>query len=180
MPPSTVHCQPPPDSDDDLETGFFGSNKKDSARSQPATSITTSLQGKALTAHIIQYLQTAIGPHIVRRQSPYMKDSGLNTIGIRVTSLVLTLGQAKPPTLFDEQFLKPVPLQTVGQRVERSAPKDHEWLPLGSDGLVDSRYGEAYHVVHFLNTLLIDEQRIDGSLYTQGPPVLSSYTRWRA
>ena len=177
MPPTAAHLRPPPEVDSDAEMGIFRS--KDRSPGQQSAPTATSLQGKAFTASIVQYLQGRIGPDLIRRREPYLKDSELAKLGIQATKLDLSTGQAQPPVLYKDQFLAPVPPSQVAKWVDANAPKRHEWMLDSGESLNNSRYGEARDVLFFFDDLLIGTQKTDRIGVSKAPPVLTTYTPWR-
>lgn len=177
MPPSAAHQRPLPEAISDTEMGLF-STKDRQARTPALTA--ASLQGRSFTAHVAQYLQAVVGPSLIRRREPYLKDKELKKLGIQATGLDLASATAQPPVFYDEKFLTPIPPSEVQKMLQMNGPSTRDWLPDDGEGLNSTRFGEASDVLNFFDTLLIEKKHAGPPPeFRQGPPLLTGYTRWR-
>lgn len=177
----------PPQSDCDAATSFAQSNNEkealtpDSSENKPQTpaSTPTTLQGEALMAHILQYLQTLVFPHLVQRPEPYLKNIELKRLGVQVTGLSLASGDAQPPARFAGPFLRPVEASYVSSWLG-SRGVNRDWLPLcGRGSMRESNYSEALDILRFFDLLLTENvQSTTKPGYSTAPPVLTC-TPWR-
>lgn len=176
MPPSAAHRRPPPETASDTGMRIFSDDR---TQPQDVAANAALLQGEAFSTHIVQYVKSIVGPYLVNRQDPYLKDSELKRLNIQVTGLDLEAGAATSAARFPGQFLIPFSPANVGQLLGPFGLDNRDWLPLSGQGSIrESRYAEAKDVFTFLDNLIIEDSPPMIAGHSSGPPILTR-TPWR-